>query len=64
MLNSTIASSTGACVTKYATGITAALSPSASLRDTLSERPACSRRLENQPPHRLPMPEAAYGIHA
>src|SRR5947207_14251881 len=64
MLNSTMASSTGVLVTKYATGIMAALNPSASLRDKLSVSPAFSNRLENQPPHRQPTPDAAYGIHA
>ena len=41
MLNSTMASSTGACVTKKTNGMTAALSPSASLREKFSE---CRRR--------------------
>ena len=46
------------------TGISAALAPSATLRETLSERPRFSIQLESQPPHRLPTPTAAYGIHA
>src|SRR5215475_10926411 len=64
MLNSTIASSTGVFVTKNATGITAALRPNAILREKFSERPDFTSRLENQPPQRLPTPEAAYGIQA
>jgi hypothetical protein len=58
MLNNTMAHSTGTRVTKMITGIIAALRPSASLRDRLTERPLRINQLENQPPVRLPMPDA------
>src|ERR1039458_10193573 len=64
MANSTMAHWAGACVTKKIHGMSAALAPSASLREKSSEWPERIRRLENQPPERLPTPEAAKGIHA
>ena len=45
--------------TGMTTGINAALRPRASLREKLSEWPLCNKRLENQPPKKLPTPEAA-----
>jgi hypothetical protein len=41
------------------TGIIAALRPSASLRAKSTERPRLISQLENQPPVRLPIPDAA-----
>jgi hypothetical protein len=43
-------------------GMTAALAPRAILRAKSSDLPPRIRRLENHPPHTLPMPAAAYGI--
>src|ERR1019366_5644898 len=56
---STMAHWTGAWVTKKIHGMSAALTPSASLREKSREWPVRIRRLENQPPERLPTPEAA-----
>src|SRR5271157_6001828 len=61
---STMAHWTGAWVTKKIHGMSAALEPSASLREKSSEWPERIRREESQPPERLPTPEAAKGIHA
>src|SRR6266849_3804162 len=63
-LKSTIARLVGAYVTNMMRGITAALAPSASLRDTFTEEPRFSSQLENQPAARQPTPAAAYGIQA
>ena len=63
-LKRTMAQLTGTCVTSRIAGITAALSPSASLREKFTERPSAMSRLENHPPSTLPTPEAANGTHA
>jgi hypothetical protein len=64
MLNSANAYETGTCGTSITAGIMAALMPRTSFRARLSDRPLRSKRLEHQPPMKLPMPDAAYGIHA
>src|ERR1700744_1863369 len=64
MLNNTIAVWTGETDTSITTGMPAAQRPSASLRAKSREYPRRSSQLENQPPAKLPTPEAAYGIHA
>src|ERR1017187_10167329 len=61
---STMAHWTGAWVTKKIHGMRAALAPRANLREKSREWPVRIRREENQPPVRLPTPEAAKGIHA
>src|ERR1700740_1093845 len=64
MLKSSRAKLTDTCGTKITAGISAALIPSASFLEKFKEYPVFSSLLENQPPRKLPSPDAAYGIHA
>ena len=47
------------CGTNITHGMSAALAPSASLRDQFTDTPRLSSQLENPPPTRQPTPEAA-----
>src|ERR1700733_9571166 len=59
MLKSNKAKLTETCGTRITAGMSAALRPRGSLREKLRECPCRNNRLENQPPAKLPKPEAA-----
>ena len=58
-LKRTISQATGTRVTRHIQGMRAAHTPNTTFREKSSECPWCKRRLDHQPPTKLPTPEAA-----
>jgi hypothetical protein len=64
MLNNARAHATGTSGTRIATGMNSALRPRTNLLEKSSDRPRLNYALDNHPPRKLSIPDAAQGIYA